>query len=377
MLRWSRIVPDAFPLPFHGGDIDAIATRYEMDGAGWLDFSANINPAGPPPAVLEVLRTGAQDVASLMRYPTSRDRALGNALASVVGVAAEQIVIANGSSALIEAFVRTVAPRRCLVPQPAFSEYARALKAQGCETIPFILRPEDDFSLDVRAFVTMLQRERPDACILTNPHNPSGGLIGRDDMRTILENGRALRVAMLVDEAFIDFVPEASVVDSLETGDAALVMRSVTKFYAMPALRVGYGVAPPDFARAVVARIPSWPVTSLAADAAIAALGDEDYVRSTCAGTASERERFATELRAAGVKVFPSAANFLLFASMVPSAVLTDCLARRHRIVVRDCATYPGLEDGGFIRICVRSHRDDSAFVAALTKELHAVWAAS
>lgn len=355
---------DGIALPVHGGDPLAMAARYGDDGP-WLDFSANINPLGPPAGVLAAVRAAADDVASLMRYPTARDRALRAALARSTGIDAERVVVANGAAALIEAFVRTVGPRRCLVPQPAFSEYGRALAAAGCATIPFALDPEAGFALDVRAFARVLERERPDACIVTNPHNPSGALAQRDDVSTVVEAAGRLGVAVLVDEAFVDYVPGVSIADR-PLAPQLLVLRSLTKFYAIPALRVGYGLAPEPFARALTARLPSWPISSIAADAAIAALADHAYAARTRALNAVERERCANVVRATGAVVYPSAANFLLARFSTPSATLTDTLARRHRILVRDCGTYPGLERDGFIRICIRSREDNDALHAAL-----------
>ena len=359
---------EAPELPVHGGDVDAIAARYGTQGV-WLDFSANINPLGPPRAVSEALRAGAEDSASLMRYPTASDRALQAALAQTLATSVERVVVGNGAAALIEAFIRTVQPQRCLVPQPAFSEYARAIAAQGATIVPFRLDPQADFALDAAALIATLQRERPDACILTNPHNPSGALTGRDVMQEILAAASAMGTAMLIDEAFVDYAPESSVAGWF-TSERVLVLRSLTKFYAIPALRVGYGVAAPVFARAISARVPSWPITSLAANAAIAALGEHEYASRTRASTTAQRDCLATELRSLGLRVFPSAANFLLVTSFAPSSVLAESLARNHRIIVRDCGSYPTLERGGFIRLCVRSRADNAKLLLALAAEL-------
>ena len=242
--------------PVHGGDVSAIARRHGIDPATLIDFSANVNPLGPPPAVLEALRAGAADVAALMRYPTDRERALREAAARAHGIDPACVVVANGAAALIEAFVRTAAPRRCVVPQPAFSEYGRALAAQGCEIVPLRLRAEANFALDVDELVDLLRRERPQACVLTNPHNPSGALASISAMESVVAQARTLGIALLIDEAFIDYVPEVSLLRSVLETDDALVIRSLTKFYAMPALRVGYAVASPTFAARVAGRVP-------------------------------------------------------------------------------------------------------------------------
>lgn len=258
---------------------------------------------------MNALRASVADAGALLHYPNAYERALQGGLARRVGCEPAQIVIGNGAAALIEAFVRVVAPRRCLVPQPAFSEYGRALGAQGCETIAFPLAARDDFALDVDALTDALRRSRPDACIVTNPHNPSGALVAASAMRRLIATARDARVALLLDEAFVDYVPEVSVTTDMQSagdgrarGDAVFVLRSLTKFYAMPGLRVGYGVASAAFGRAVASRVPSWSVSSLAAIAAMATLEDEPYERATRTRNASGRERLARDLSALGAR---------------------------------------------------------------------------
>jgi threonine-phosphate decarboxylase len=354
-------------LPVHGGDAARIEERY---GVGpWLDFSANIAPGSPPPAALEALRRGASDIASLIAYPTAHDRALRTALARAAGLDEDRIVIANGAAALIEAFVRTVAPRRALVPQPAFSEYARALAAAGCEVVPLPLAPHDAFGLDVDRVVAALDRDRPDAAIVTNPHNPSGAAASREAMLAIADAANARGIALLIDEAFVDYAPERSVTEAVHAGNV-FVLRSLTKFYAMPGLRVGYGVATPAFARAIAARIPSWPVTSLAADAARAAIGDDGYARATRSANTVERTALSAGLRELALPVFESSANFVLFATPLRSPQLAERLAAAHRIIVRDCDSYAGLSSGGYIRASVRARDENERLVAALRSVL-------
>jgi threonine-phosphate decarboxylase len=304
-----------------------------------------------------------------VRYPTAHDRALRDALGEANGVDAERVVIANGASALIDVFVRTVAPQRALVPQPAFSEYARALAAAGCATIAFELDPDDDFRLDVARAIAALDRGRADAVIVTNPHNPSGACTPPEAIGALVAAAVARGVPVLVDEAFIDYVPEQTALAHAAHGNV-FVLRSLTKFYAMPGLRVGYGIAPAPFARELIARVPSWPVTSLAADAARSALGDHGYARTTRRVNATERAALAAALRDAGVRVFEGAANFVLFATTAPAPRLAERLAAEHRIVVRDCRSFPGLEDGRYVRVAVRTRGENERLVAAVRSVL-------
>jgi len=362
-------VGKAIERPVHGGDLESVI-RSHIGATAWLDFSANINPAGPPPAVMDALRAASGDPNVLTQYPTAYDRALTRELARHHACEEAQVVVANGASALIEAFVRCVAPRRCLVPQPAFSEYARALAAQGCKIVRFPLDPEADFQLDVDALIGTLERERPEACIITNPHNPSGTAATQTDMRRLLACVNALGIALLLDEAFVDFAPTYSIAhDVLATGGQVFVLRSLTKFYAIPGLRVGFGLAPAPFAGAIASRVPSWSITALAAIAAIAALGDEDFAQRTRATTVRSREHF-TALLPPSVRAIPSVANFLMLVVPGTSTDLTGRLCSKHQIVVRDCASYETLAGGPFIRVAVRSDEDNARFAGILAHEL-------
>jgi threonine-phosphate decarboxylase len=355
-------------IPEHGGDIGALIERYGNDPP-WLDFSANINPLGPPASVRTALHQAIEDPTALVEYPTSRERLLRSALAKHHGLSAENIVIANGSAALIEAFIRTIAPRRCLLPQPAFSEYERALEAQPTEVLPFHLDPVRDFVIDPALLLQALQRQRPDVLILTNPHNPSGALMPLNIMREIVAQCRRLNIALLLDEAFIDYAPEASLLsdnDAMYLNDTIFVIRSLTKFYAMPGLRVGYGIATPSFAAQLTSRIPSWPITSVAIDAAIVALQDHTYPEITRTENIRERTTLSAALTDLGFRVLPSSANFLLIETNSPSSALTALLAERFHIAVRDCSSYKIEQRGFYIRISVKSALDNVRLIDAL-----------
>ncbi|GAC1425319.1 MAG: threonine-phosphate decarboxylase CobD [Candidatus Velthaea sp.] len=369
--RPGRELRAAIETPVHGGDPETVAARYGPAGQ-WLDFSANINPAGPSQRVLAALRAEAVNLISLTRYPTPHDRELQRAIADAHGCREAHIVVGNGAAALIESFVRCVGPRRALVPQPAFSEYARALAAQGCEVVGLTLDAAAGFALDVPAAVAALERERPDACIITNPHNPSGAVISREALGHVMEAAASFGVALLIDEAFVDYAPDASLVNDVLAADGdVFVLRSLTKFYAMPALRVGFGIAPARFAHAIRGRVPSWPITSFASVAAIAAIGDDAFASEARMTNELERELLRARL-GVRVRVLPSAANFVMIELPCAATELADIMARHHRIIVRDCSTYETLEGGRWIRVAVRSREENEAFVRALWETLPA-----
>jgi len=355
-------------LPVHGGDLARIAARYGMDAAELLDFSVNVNPLGAPTAVFDYLADARVIRRALASYPDRDASLLKNAVYERYGVPKEAIVVANGSAALLDAALRALLPGRCLVPVPAFSEYRRAIDACGHQWSAMPLASENDFRLDLAQTTDALHRELPGVLILTNPHNPSGALCKKEALIEIVQAAAALACVVLLDEAFIDYAPEESLVAEAAHMENLVVVRSVTKFYAMPALRVGYALAAPRLARRIESSLPSWPTSSVALDAAALAIGDRAFERESIAQNAELRAKLAHELRELGIRVLPSAANFLLLELPAPwgaRASICERLVRSWGIVVRDCGDYEGLAERSFVRVGVKDRTSNGRLVQA------------
>jgi threonine-phosphate decarboxylase len=353
----------------HGGDVLSVAQAFGRDPATLLDFSANINPLGPPPGVLDVLREAVAAPSLLSAYPDPQARALVAALAAREAIAVERVLVGNGGAALLDASVRALRARRCVLPVPAFSEYARALQASGTEIVPFPLQAGTNFTQDVEALVERVRATGADLCLFANPHNPSGALLAADRVLDLVRRLARLGCTTIVDEAFVDYVPDASIAGALGADEAVIVLRSLTKFYAIPGMRVGYGFASRAAAPRVRAAFPSWPVGTLEQRAALAALADEDYARRSRAANAAARAPFVEGLCALGARVFPSAANFLLLdvgALSADALALREALIARAGIVVRAFGEDPVLRELPFVRVAVRNTDDNARLVAAL-----------
>ncbi len=353
----------------HGGDVEAVAREYGVPVTELIDFSANINPFGPPRSVMARLQRDAADADALARYPDPSYRELRSALATQLNVPPDCLTIANGSAALYAAVIRSIRPQTCLLPVPAFGEQARALAAAACTVDRFPLRAADGFRLDTGALCQSMADRQPALCVLTNPHNPSGALTAAGEMLAVVRAAEAHQVHLLIDEAFIDFAPDDTLTAEAARASHLVVLRSLTKFYGMPALRVGYAVSTPDMAARIAAQLPAWPVTTLAAAAAVEAIRDDDYARRTRRAVAGDREHLREQLQDCVIDVYPSAGNFLLL--RLPergpdSTQLRAQLIRRTRIVVRDCRSFDGMADGRFIRVAVRSRADNDRLVDAL-----------
>jgi threonine-phosphate decarboxylase len=309
----------------HGGNVFAIARERGWDWREIADFSASINPLGPSPLVREAIRDA---IDRIVHYPEQRSERLARALSDLWNVDPAAILPGNGATELIH-FIAQVEPRNDVtLVVPTFSEflrvYPRAPRAQWNEAWP-----RDGF------------------LVLTNPNNPIGEFRELDPDR-----------AMLVDESFIDFTGHESLVSRL--GGELIVLRSLTKFYAMPGLRIGVVVAHPDRIRRWEALRPPWQVNVLAEAAALAAVADQEHARRTREFVAAERAWLGRSLsQLPGLKPHASCANYLL----------VDCpsdVARRlvpHKILVREIGDRQ-------IRIAVRTREENERLLRALEEVL-------
>jgi threonine-phosphate decarboxylase len=362
--------------PAHGGDIAAVAAEFGVAPEKLLDFSANINPLGPPAGVLRRLSRDAADAELLMRYPETGLNSLRRILSVHTETEENQIIIANGSAALIEAVTRVFRSKsgkpRCLLPIPAFSEYERALHAAGFQIVPFSLEKTRNFRLAENRFIETLANEKPDLCIITNPHNPTGALIERELLEKIVRAAERTGTIVLLDEAFIDYRLEESLTRQVKLYKNLIVLRSLTKFYSIPALRVGYAIASAELIKVIAVQLSSWSVTTLAANAAEEAVKDTEYAEKTLAANHIERKFLGDSLARLNLSVYPSFANFLFLElptqSSFAAAELRSYLIKNHGIIVRNCSTYSGLKAGRFIRIAVRSRSDNERLVEGLTQ---------
>lgn len=356
----------------HGGDPHAIARLYGVNERALLDFSANIDPSGPPGGVAHVLSRAAAHPTRLAPYPERSYAHIRKAIAIAENLDPDSIVIGNGSSSLIDAAIRISGAARCIAPTPAFSEYERAAAAAGISFIGVPLGP--DFSLEVRAFREILSM--PSTCAIVNtPHNPSGTLLDREVVLALAACAQQNGSSLLVDEAFIDYVPDHSIALHAATLTNIVVLRSLTKFYSLAGVRIGYAVTHPSRAKELQELLPSWPVGSLDCEIATAAVADRSYRASALKRIHRNRPRLAAALRGLGVRIVPSAANFLLLELPISSADMDEflgTLVRDHGVVVRDCRSYDGMEERSFIRVAVRRRRENDALARAIEKALRA-----
>lgn len=353
-------------VPNHGGQLRNISARFNIPVPQLLDFSANINPDGPPPSVLLALRTSLDDVSALTAYPDIEEVELKQAIAGYAGVSPRNISVANGFIPLLQAALRALKIKHCLLPVPAFVEYRHALEQAGVEVEPHVLTPDSNFCYDMDALV----HGDHDAVLLANPQNPSGALTNKDDLLQFVSECAERNITVLLDEAFCDYTPFASLTQCTHQYPNLIVFRSVTKFHGIPGLRVAYAVANEIVTRSLSYNLSPWPITILASHGVAAALADQPFADRTRLHNDGRRSHLKAALEALGIHTYPAAANFLLL--RLPCAVNANHFWQRmiveHHLVLRNCSDYEALPPG-HLRIAVCSERDNEALVRAVNQE--------
>ncbi|HVJ07824.1 MAG TPA: aminotransferase class I/II-fold pyridoxal phosphate-dependent enzyme [Acidisarcina sp.] len=359
-------------LPEHGGQLRAIAARFSIPESRLLDFSASIFPDGPSPRVLEALADALCDLERLRAYPDLESHELRAKLASYAGVSVHNVLVAHGMVPLLAATLRAIEARKCMLPVPAFGEYRRILHREGVIPETYRLKDETNFQPDLKQLVMHSAERGCDALILTNPHNPTGATLRSDEVHVLVQLAETYGIRVLLDEAFIDFVPEESFSMHVLEANHLIVFRSVTKFFAMAGLRAAYMLAPQHLVVGISRLLDPWSVSTLASIAAIAAVEDTTYIASTVARNQSEREVLRAALSALGLNVYPSRANFLLcrLAHAQRNQDVWERLILDHGIVVRNCATFEDLDETYF-RIAVRGRDDNERLIGALDAVLN------
>ena len=324
-----------------------------------LDLSANTNPLGTPPAVLEAVRTALDRVRD---YPDPYCRDLVSAIAAHEGVEPDRILCGNGAAELIYAYAEAARPKTAVETAPTFSEYSEGLARQGCRVDRYPLREENGF-LPEEGILTFLEEKKPEAVFLCTPNNPTGRLFPPALMDRVIALCRSMDARLFVDECFLDLSEGGESLRSrLEEWPGLFLLKAFTKSYGMAGLRLGYCLtADGDLLERMSACSQPWNVSVPAQAAGIAALGQQEFLARANAVIRAERPRLKAGLEELGCRVCPSEANYLLFRSR---ADLGEKLLKRG-IALRSCANYHGLGPGWF-RTAVRTREENDRLLAAV-----------
>jgi histidinol-phosphate aminotransferase len=330
-------------LRLHG---DAVAAP------GMLDFAVNVWPGERPAALRAALRAALDDP----RYPD--DRAAREAVAARHGRDVDEVLPLNGACEGFWLLAHALRPGVGACVHPSFTEPEAALRASGAEIVRIARDPRD------WSFAPAAVPERAEIVVLGNPNNPTGALDPTASILELLQPGRVV----VVDESFMDFVPEPAPTLAGEPRKGLVVVRSLTKLWTLAGIRAGYLLAPPQLVAALTAQRQPWSVNALALAALEACAGDRATPRRVGADVANARAELVGALQALpGVRAWPGAANFLLLE--VPDGEAVVEALRVAGIAVRAAASFPGLGED-HIRVAVRRPHENRRLVEALAEAL-------
>ncbi len=329
--------------PVHGGDVWGAARRLQRDLHRILDLSASLNPLGPPPGLDQVV-SRALDL--VCHYPDRSNFELRRALAAGLGLEPGDILIGNGSTSLIRLLSRALELKTILVMAPVFGEFPRSLALAGRHFHYYQLSEKNHF-LPTAQDMEAVWAQEPSCLVLTNPQTPCGDLVDPAVLDRCLELARRRRAWVVVDEAFMDFAPRearAWAPRRVREYPRLVVLRSLTKFYCLAGLRLGYLLCQQQGISPLAEQGEPWSVNTLAQAAGVFCLEQEEYARDTRRLVRGWRREMAAELEEMGLEVYPSQVNYLLtrLPAPGPEAARVASACAEQGILLRDCSSFPG-----------------------------------
>ena len=311
------------------------------------------------------------NIDKVMSYPDRDYTQLRQAISRYTGAPADQILVGGGATEIISLFIKNLAPKRAMLVNPTYSEYAREIQLEGGELVSYQLSQAREFQMDVDDLCARLDSTF-DLLILCNPNNPTSSAVHQRALEQILSHCRARDIYVMVDETYAEFAPDLEAITAIPLigkFDNLLVLRGVSKFFAAPGLRLGYGMTSNAGVLSYINSTKNpWTLNSLAAAAGCQMFADEAYIQETRRFARQELDRLCTRLRQEeGLHVYQPSANFVLLRlckkGLTSEMAFEHCI--RQGLMIRDCASFPGLGDN-HIRFCLNLPQQNDRLMDAL-----------
>lgn len=346
--------------PKHGGNLAWATSIAGCPASSILDFSASINPLGIPQSAIAAI---SDSIEQLTCYPDPEYSQLRSVLAKHHGINSEYVLPGNGSAELLTWACRELAQQKVTrLVTPAFGDYQRALTAFEAT---IAVHPLSVSSSSPHIPITLSPHPQ-EGLLINNPHNPTGKLWTKKEILPYLKQFELV----VIDEAFMDFLPTSqseSLIPFIADFPNLVILRSLTKFYSLPGLRMGYAIAHPQRLRRWQQWRDPWSVNTLAVAVTKAVLQDREFQQQTMNWLTPARSQLFTELnKIPALHPIPGAANFLLVKTDISATQLQTQLLKQDKILIRDCLSFPELGDRYF-RIAVRLPKDNIRLINAIT----------
>jgi threonine-phosphate decarboxylase len=351
-------------LPFHGANPRQLYERVGLPfPKAWIDFSVNTNPYSLP---LYVLPTQAEFYRWSMEYPDPDASELVSYIARLERISKEQLLIGNGASQCIYLLAQLFSGKKVGIAEPTFSEYRRACEVNGCSIFSIVSDEASDWTYEQSKLLELI--ERVDVFFFCHPNNPTGTVMTKEQLYSLLEVAERTNTFMVIDEAFYHFWDEAfTALEWIHSFPHLIVIRSLTKMYHLAGVRIGYIVANADIIQKVKMLQPPWSVNHVAQQLALRLLPMNEFVAHTKRMIACERERIKAILQEAGYYVSPSVVNFYLLRAphLSTEKLLYDLL--KEGLIPRHTANFRGL-DGRYLRLAVKTKEENDRLLHVLTR---------
>lgn len=349
-------------MDLHGGNI----YRLKREGKGeLLDYSSNINPLGVPENFKQKV---IENFDILEKYPDPDYIELRENIGKYNHTNIENIVVGNGATEILFLYIKSLKPKKALLLAPSFAEYRRALESIDCKIIYHTLEENKNFKLDVDKFLKDIPQ--CDLVIICNPNNPTGNFIPLEDIKRINEELKKRKIKLFIDEAFIEFIKGWENLTALNLKDSNIfIMRALTKFFAVPGLRLGYGIS---YDNEVMNKIPKykepWSINSFADIAGKTMLWDKEYIEKSEKWIEEEKIWFYNEtLKIEGIKSYKTNTNFILIQILNKTSNEVRDRMIEKGIVVRDASNFVGL-DNHYIRLAIKDRENNKKVLHALSE---------
>lgn len=364
---------------FHGGNIYKIFREKNIDKI--LDYSSNINPYGLPENLEKEI---FEKLFVLERYPDPDYIELREKIAEKNNLNIENIIVGNGATEIIFLFMKILSPKKVLIVSPTFGEYERAIKAStlandSLEINYFELKETENFVLNVKNLETELENNY-DLLILCNPNNPTGQFLKLKKLEEILKICEQKNTKLFIDEAFVEFVEDwenESIINSKENKENLFVIRAFTKFFAIPGLRLGYGICfNNNLLKKMLEKKEPWSVNNIADLAGKTVLDDENYIQKTKEWIKDQKKYMYENLnKIEGLRAYKTEVNFILLKiedNLLEKGLDVKNLRKKmleKGILIRDASNFIYLNKHYF-RLAIKDKLNNEKVIETLTSIL-------
>ena len=380
-------------MDFHGGNIYKVFREKNLKEI--LDYSSNINPYGIPESLKSRI---IENLEILERYPDPDYVELREKLAHLNKIDISDIVLGNGATEIIFLFMKVINPKKILIVSPTFGEYERAVKAteiprdivslscsgdnknienKEIEIEYFELKESDDFKLNIGNLKNELEKKY-DLLIICNPNNPTGKFLKLAQTEEILKECNKYDTKLFIDEAFIEFLADGmkeSIINTEENKKNLFVTRAFTKFFAIPGLRLGYGMYfDKELEQKISEKKEPWSVNNIAEMAGLTVLDDTEYIEKTLKWITKEKIYMYEKLNEiSGIKVYETEVNFItgkidekLFSEGLNVKILREKMLEQG-ILIRDASNFKFLDER-FFRLAIKNRKNNDRVIETLKK---------